>query len=86
MAVRTQHCLKIITVHSIPFAKRTIWLLKTLALIVGVGGRSELWSKLVCRGFLLLVKWLVDSGLTVKRFPVPVLFLRNRPREGLSSA
>jgi len=38
MAVRTQHCLQIITVHSIPFAKRTIWLLKTLALIVGVGG------------------------------------------------
>ena len=38
MAVRTQHCLKIITVHSIPFTKRTIWLLKTLALIVGVGG------------------------------------------------
>jgi hypothetical protein len=38
MAVRTQHCLKIITVHSIPFAKCTIWLLKTFALIVGVGG------------------------------------------------
>ena len=38
MAVRTQHCLQIITVHSIPFAKRTIWLVKTLALIVGVGG------------------------------------------------
>jgi len=38
MAVRTQDCLQIITSHSIPFAKRTIWLLKTLALIVGVGG------------------------------------------------
>ena len=38
MAVRTQQCMRIITVHSIPFAKRTIWLLKTLALIVGVGG------------------------------------------------
>ncbi len=38
MAVRTQHCLQVITVHSIPFTKRTIWLMKTLALIVGVGG------------------------------------------------
>jgi len=38
MAVRTQHCLQIITVHSIPFAKRAIWLVKALALIVGVGG------------------------------------------------
>jgi len=38
MAVRTRRCLQTITVHSIPFAKRTIWLVKALALIVGVGG------------------------------------------------
>ena len=38
MAVRTQHCLQIITAHTIPIVKRTIWLVKTLALIVGVGG------------------------------------------------
>ena len=38
MATRTQRCLQIINAHTIPFAKRTIWLVKTLALIVGVGG------------------------------------------------
>jgi hypothetical protein len=38
MAVRTQRCLQIVTAHTIPIAKRTIWLMKTLALIVGVGG------------------------------------------------
>ena len=38
LALRTQHCLQVITVHSIPFPKRTIWLVKTLALIVAVGG------------------------------------------------
>jgi hypothetical protein len=38
MALRTRHCLQVVTAHSIPFAKRTIWLVKTLALIVGVGG------------------------------------------------
>lgn len=38
MAMRTQRCLQLITAHTIPFATRTIWLVKTLALIVGVGG------------------------------------------------
>ena len=38
MAVRTKHCLQIITMHSIPYSKRTIWLIKILALIVGAGG------------------------------------------------
>ena len=38
LAVRTQHCLQVITMHSIPFAKRTIQLTKILALIVGAGG------------------------------------------------
>jgi hypothetical protein len=38
MAVRTRHCLQIVTAHTIPISKTTIWLMKTLALIVGVGG------------------------------------------------
>jgi hypothetical protein len=38
LAVRTKDCLQIITVRSIPFQKRTIWLIKILALIVGTGG------------------------------------------------
>ena len=38
MAVRTRHCLQIVTAHTIPIARRTIWLVKTLALLVGVGG------------------------------------------------
>lgn len=38
MAVHTRHCLQIVTAHTIPITKRTIWLVKTLALIVGVGG------------------------------------------------
>ena len=38
MAVRTRRSLQVATVHSIPHSKRTIWLIKVLALIVGVGG------------------------------------------------
>jgi len=38
MAVRTRHCLQIITAHTIPIARRTIWLVKTLALLVGIRG------------------------------------------------
>jgi len=38
MAVRTTRCLRLITNSTIPYLKRTIWLLKILALIVGAGG------------------------------------------------
>ena len=38
LAVRTEHCLLVITSGTIPFPRRTIWLAKTLALIVGAGG------------------------------------------------
>jgi hypothetical protein len=38
LAVRTKNCLRVITVRSIPFPKRTIWLIKILALIIGAGG------------------------------------------------
>lgn len=38
LAVRTVDCLRFVTGHAVPFAKRTIWLVKILALIVGAGG------------------------------------------------
>jgi hypothetical protein len=38
LAIYTKHCLQIVTRRSIPFSKRTIWLVKVLALIVGAGG------------------------------------------------
>jgi hypothetical protein len=38
MAVRTKAFLELITSHRIPFSKRTIWLAKILALIIGAGG------------------------------------------------
>jgi hypothetical protein len=38
MAVRTRHCLQVITMRSIPFSKRAVWLTKVLASIVGIGG------------------------------------------------
>ena len=38
LAVRTKNCLQVITLHTIPFPKRTIWLTKILALIIGAGG------------------------------------------------
>jgi hypothetical protein len=38
LAVRTKHCLQVISTRSIPYPRRTIWLIKILALIVGAGG------------------------------------------------
>jgi hypothetical protein len=38
LAVRTSHSLHVVTGHNIPLSKRTIWLVKTLALIVACGG------------------------------------------------
>jgi hypothetical protein len=38
LAVRTKNCLQVITARTIPFPKRTIWLTKILALIIGAGG------------------------------------------------
>jgi hypothetical protein len=38
LAVRTRDCLQIISAHTIPYPRRTIWLAKILALIVGAGG------------------------------------------------
>ena len=38
MAVRTAHCLQVISSRTIPYTRRTVWLIKILALIVGAGG------------------------------------------------
>jgi hypothetical protein len=38
LAVATKNCLQIITRHAIPFPKRTIWLVKIFAIIIGAGG------------------------------------------------
>ena len=38
LALRTQHCLETLSRRTIPYTKRTIWLTKTLALIVGAVG------------------------------------------------
>jgi hypothetical protein len=38
LAIRTKHCLQIVTGRSVPFSKRTIWLVKLLALFIGAGG------------------------------------------------
>lgn len=38
MALRTGHSLRIISGRTIPYSRRTIWLIKILALIVGAGG------------------------------------------------
>jgi hypothetical protein len=40
MAVRTKNCLQFVTAGRIPFPKRTIWLMKVLALVVAAGGAS----------------------------------------------
>jgi hypothetical protein len=38
LAVRTGHCLQLISTRTIPYPRRTIWLIKIVALIVGAGG------------------------------------------------
>ena len=38
LSVRTVDCLRFVTGHTVPFAKRTVLLLKVLALIIGAGG------------------------------------------------
>jgi hypothetical protein len=55
LAVRTKNCLQIITVRSIPFPKRTIWLIKVLALIIGAGGVFGAATKLGMPWFLAIV-------------------------------
>lgn len=38
LAVRSEQCLRFISRSAIPYTRRTIWLLKILALIIGAGG------------------------------------------------
>jgi hypothetical protein len=55
LAVRTKNCLQVITVHSVPFPKRTIWLTKMLALIIGAGGVFGATTELGMPWFLAIV-------------------------------
>lgn len=55
LAVRTKHCLEVITAHTIPFPKRMIWLAKVLALVVGVGGILGVASELGIPWYLAIL-------------------------------
>jgi hypothetical protein len=55
LAVRTQNCLQVITAHTIPFPKRTIWLTKALALIIGAGGVFGATTELGMPWFLAIL-------------------------------
>lgn len=46
LAVRTKQCLRVITGQSIPFSKRTVWLIKILALIIGAGNVAGILMEL----------------------------------------
>ena len=46
LAVSTQQCLRVITRRTIPFSKRTIWLVKVFSLVIGAGGVFGLVSDL----------------------------------------
>jgi hypothetical protein len=54
VAVRTKQSLEIITAHSIPHSKRTVWLVKILALIVGAGGVTGAAAQLGMPWFLAI--------------------------------
>ena len=61
LAVRTRSSLQIISLHTIPYGKRWIWLIKTLALIVGAGGVFGAAAQLGMPWFLAI--WL--SGTVI---------------------
>jgi hypothetical protein len=55
MAVRSENCLRFLTGGRIPHTKRTIWLLKILAVIVGAGGVGGVVSDLGLRWYLAVL-------------------------------
>jgi hypothetical protein len=55
LAVRTKNCLQAITLHSIPYPRRTIWLIKMLALIIGAGGVLGVTTEMGMPWFLAVV-------------------------------
>jgi hypothetical protein len=55
MALQTTRCLRLITRATIPYRKRTIWLMKILALIVGAGGVAGALIDLGAPWFLAIV-------------------------------
>jgi hypothetical protein len=61
MAVNTKQCLQVISMRTIPYPKRTIWLIKMLALILAAGGVFEAATEL---GMPWLIAML-PSGIVV---------------------
>jgi hypothetical protein len=55
LAVRTGHCLQVISTRTIPYPRRTIWLIKILALIVGAGGVAGSAAQLGVPWFLAIL-------------------------------
>lgn len=77
-AVRTQHCLRIITRGAMPYSSRTIWLLKILAIIVGAGNVAGLiiaagapWALAVIPSAIVVLVALGEkvTGIVVTRPP-----------------
>jgi hypothetical protein len=59
LAVSTQRCLRVITRRTIPFSRRTIWLVKIFALVIGAGGVFGLVSDLGAPWYFALLPALV---------------------------
>jgi hypothetical protein len=55
LSVRTTRCLRVITRGTIPYSKRTVWLIKILALIVGAGGVAGALVDFGAPWFLVIV-------------------------------
>jgi len=78
MSVRTKNCLKFVTMYIIPFSKRTIWLMKILALIVGAGGMFGFATELGMPWYLailpagLIIYWSLRENVQEVMPPKPV--------------
>jgi hypothetical protein len=55
LAVRTEQCLRLVTRHSVPFTKRTVWLIIILALIVGARNVAGILADVGIPWFLAIV-------------------------------
>ena len=55
MALQTTRCLRLITRGTIPYSRRTIWLIKILAIIVGAGGVAGVMVNLGAPWFLAII-------------------------------
>ncbi len=57
LAVRTTDCLRLVTLHTIPFRQRTIWLTKSLAVVIAGAG-------IFGSAVQLKVPWLLAAALS----------------------